>query len=75
MLNTVCSDSLDLDELFTHDKIDGFATNEVAMKTGYNLSQRFNETSDLDRSDRSSWENVSRRNVYDIWGTYREEGE
>ena len=66
MLNTICSDSLDLDELFTHDKIDGFATNEVAMKTSYNLSQRFNETSDLDSSDCSSWEIVNRWNVYDI---------
>ena len=74
MLNTVCSYSLDLDELFTHDKIDGFATNEVAMKTSYNLSQRFNEASNLDSSDRSSWESVNRRNVYDIWVTYREEG-
>ena len=75
MFNTVCSDSLDLDELFAHDKIDGFATNEVAVKTSYNLSQRLDETSDLDSSDRSSWKIVSKRNVYDIWGTYKEEGE
>ena len=40
MLNTVRTDSFDLDQLFTHDEIDSLATNEVSVKAGNDLSDR-----------------------------------